>query len=81
MYLNDPQHLQVQDINASQVADLAMAFIHDKLIEPMMENDMLDKDDVALLNVVGGALKTLAVKAKAYEHLYENKHDANFLRN
>jgi hypothetical protein len=81
MYLNDPNHLQVQDLNAIEANELAMAFIHDELIEPMERNNLLDNDALSLLNVVGGALKSIAQKAHSYETLYENKHNAKYLRN
>ena len=81
MRINDPQHLQVQDIDSLQASELAMAFLNDNLIQPMVERDLLDDDQLRMLGVVGGALKTLAQKAHAYERLYENKTDASHLRN
>ena len=81
MRLNDPHHFQVQDLDALEANELAMAFIHDKLIEPMEQNNLLDSDAFSLLNVVGGALKAIAHKAHAYENLYENKTNANHYRN
>ena len=81
MRLNDPHHLQVQDLDALEANELAMAFIHDKLIEPMESNNLLDEDAFSLLNVVGGALKAIAHKAQAYENLYENKTNASYYRN
>ena len=81
MRLNDPHHLQVQDLDALEANKLAMAFIHDNLIEPMEQNNLLDEDAFSLLNVVGGALKAIAHKAHAYENLYENNTNANHYRN
>lgn len=81
MRLNDPHHLQVQGLDALEANELAMAFIHDELIEPMEQNNLLDSDAVSLLNVVGGALKAIAHKAHAYENLYENNTNANHYRN
>jgi hypothetical protein len=71
MYLNDPNHLQVQDLNAIEANELAMAFINDELIEPMERNNLLDNDALSLLNVVGGALKSIAQKAYAYEKMFD----------
>jgi hypothetical protein len=81
MRLNDPHHLQIQDLDALEANELAMAFIQEQLIEPMQENNLLDKDAFSLLNVVGGALQAIAHKAHSYETLYENKTNANYFRN
>jgi len=81
MYINDPHHLQVQDIDSLQASELAMAFINDNLIQPMIERDLLDDDQLRLLGSVGGALKVLAQKAHAYERLYEKNTDASHLKN
>lgn len=81
MRLNDPHHLQVQDIDSLQANELAMAFINDNLIEPMIERDLLDNDQLRMLGTIGGALKVLAQKAHAYERLYENNTNAHNLNN
>ena len=81
MYIKDSQHLQVQDIDSLQASELAMAFINDNLIQPLVERDLLDDDQMRLLGTIGGALKVLAQKAHAYERLYENNTDASNLRN
>jgi hypothetical protein len=81
MYINDPHHLQVQDIDSLQASELAMAFINDNLIEPMIERDLLDNDQLRMLGTIGGALKVLAQKAYAYERLYEDNTDASNLNN
>jgi hypothetical protein len=81
MYINDPHHLQVQDIDSLQASELAMAFINDNLIEPMIERDLLDNDQLRMLGTIGGALKVLAQKAHAYERLYENNTNAHNLNN
>jgi hypothetical protein len=81
MRLNDPHHLQVQDIDSLQASELAMAFINDNLIQPLIQRDLLDDDQLRMLAVVGGALKALSQKAHAYERLYENNTDASNLRN
>ena len=81
MRLNDPNHLQVQDIDSLQASELAMAFINDNLIEPLVERNLLDDDQLRLLGAVGGALKALAQKAHAYERLYENNTNASNLNN
>lgn len=81
MRLNDPHHLQVQDIDSLQASELAMAFINDNLIQPMIERDLLDNDQLRMLGTIGGALKVLAQKAHSYERLYENNIDASNLNN
>ena len=81
MRLNDPHHLQVQDIDSLQASELAMAFINDNLIQPMIEQDLLDDSQLRMLGTIGGALKVLAQKAHAYERLYENNTNAHNLNN
>ena len=81
MRLNDPHHLQVQDIDSLQASELAMAFINDNLIQPMIERDLLDDAQLRMLGTIGGALKVLAQKAHSYERLYENNIDASNLNN
>ena len=72
MYLKDPNHLQVQDIDSLEANELVMAFIHDDMIEPMTDKNMLNNDQLSMLNVIGGALKCIAKKAQAYENLFDN---------
>lgn len=81
MRINNPHLLQVQDIDSLQASELAMAFINDNLIQPMIERDLLDNDQLRMLGVVGGALKALAQKAHSYERLYENNTNASHLKN
>jgi hypothetical protein len=81
MYINDPHHLQVQDIDSLQASELAMAFINDNLIQPLVERDLLDDSQLRMLGTIGGALKVLAQKAHAYERLYENNTNASNLNN
>lgn len=81
MRLNDPHHLQVQDIDSLQASELAMAFINDNLIQPLVKRDLLNDDQLSMLATVGGALKVLAQKAHAYERLFENNTDASNLKN
>ena len=80
MYLNDPNHLQVQDVDSLEANELVMAFIHDNMIEPMTDKNMLDNDQLSMLNVVGSALKCIAQKAHAYEILTESQ-DSSHYRN
>lgn len=81
MRINNPHLLQVQDIDSLQASELAMAFINDNLIQPMIERDLLNNDQLRMLGVVGGALKALAQKAHSYERLYENNTNASHLKN
>lgn len=80
MYLNDPNHLQVQDVDSLEANELVMAFIHDNMIEPMTDKNMLDNGQLSMLNVVGSALKCIAQKAHAYETLIESQ-DSSLYRN
>ena len=80
MYLNDPNHLQVQDVDSLEANELVMAFIHDNMIEPMTDKNMLDNDQLSMLNVIGGALKAIAQKAHAHETLTESQ-DSSHYRN
>lgn len=81
MRINNPHLLQVQDIDSLQASELAMAFINDNLIQPLIQRDLLDDDQLRMLGVVGGALKALAQKAHSYERLYENNTNASHLKN
>jgi hypothetical protein len=81
MRLNDPHHLQVQDVTSMQALELSMAFINDNLIDPMVKQNLLDDDQLRMLGVVGGALKVLGHKAHAYETMYENNQDASHFSN
>jgi hypothetical protein len=80
MYLNDPNHLQVQDVDSLEANELVMAFIHDNMIEPMTDKNMLDNYQLSMLNVIGGALKVIAQKANSYETLMETQ-DSSHYRN
>ena len=81
MCINNPHLLQVQDIDSLQASELAMAFINDNLIQPLIQRDLLDDDQLRMLGVVGGALKALAQKAHSYERLYENNTNASHIKN
>jgi hypothetical protein len=71
MYLNNPNHLQVQDLNVREASKLSMEFLDDNLVEPMIEQNLLDDDQLRMLSVVGGALKAIAQKAYAYEKMFD----------
>ena len=73
MYLNDPNHLQIQDVDSLEANELVMAYIHDNMIEPMNDKDMLDHDQLSMLKVI-------AQKANAYETLMETQ-DSSHYRN
>lgn len=57
----------VQD--AELIMEHSMGFLWDVIIEP--NEKQLDKDELAMLGIVGAALKLIAKKAKAYEDMYE----------
>jgi hypothetical protein len=71
MYLNDPSHLQVQDISCSTIGDHVMDFIDERLVEPLILNNLMNAEEVEELSVVGGAIKILAEKAQAYDNLFD----------
>lgn len=71
MYLNDPNHLQIQDISCSKIGSHLLDFIDERLVEPLILNDLMDSEDEQQLSVVGGAIRILAEKAQAYDNLFD----------
>ena len=71
MYLKDPNHLQVQDISCSKIGNHLLDFIDERLVEPLILNDLMDSEDEQQLSVVGGAIRILAEKAQAYDNLFD----------
>tara|TARA_R110002012_G_scaffold89925_2_gene220159 strand:+ start:242 stop:493 length:252 start_codon:yes stop_codon:yes gene_type:complete len=57
----------VQD--AELVMEHSMGFLWDIIIEP--NKDKLSKSELDMLGIVGKALQIIALKAKAYEDMYE----------
>lgn len=57
----------VQD--AELIMDHSMGFLWDVIIKP--NEKQLDNDELAMLGVIGTALRLIAKKAKAYEDMYE----------
>lgn len=57
----------VQD--AELIMEHSMGFLWDVIIEP--NEKQLDNDELAMLGIVGTALRLIAKKAKAYEDMYE----------
>lgn len=72
MYLNNPNHVQIQDISCSQAGEAVMDFIEEKLIQPLIVNDLMTDEQIEQLAPLGGAIKILATKAQAYENLFDN---------
>ena len=72
MYLKNPNHVQIQDISCSEAGEAVMGFIEEKLIEPLIVNDLMTLEDIKDLAPLGGAIKILATKAQAYENLFDN---------
>lgn len=73
---NDEVIDDVQD--AELVMEHSMGFLWDVIIEP--NEEQLDKDELAMLGIVGTALRLIAKKAKAYEDMYEKgKNNENYL--
>lgn len=71
MYVNDPDHVQVQDISCSTIGGYLMDFIDEQLVEPLILNDLMKPEQAEQLSVVGGAIKILAEKAQAYDNLFD----------
>jgi|13_taG_2_1085334.scaffolds.fasta_scaffold08328_3 hypothetical protein len=71
MYLNDPNHLQIQDVSCSEVGEHLMDFIDERLVEPLILNNLMNNEQVDELSVLGGAIKILAEKAQAYDNLFD----------
>ena len=72
MYLKNPNHVQIQDLSCSEAGEAVMDFIEEKLIEPLIVNDLMTLEDIKNLTPLGGAIKILATKAQAYENLFDN---------
>ena len=71
MYLNDLNHVQVQDLSCSTIGNHLMDFIDEQLVEPLILNDLMNDEQAKQLFVVGGAIKILAEKAQAYDNLFD----------
>jgi len=66
----EDNHELVDDVqDAELIMEHSMGFLWDVIIEP--NEKQLDKDELAMLGIVGTALKLIAKKAKAYEDMYE----------
>jgi len=71
MYLNDPNHVQIQDVSCSAIGSHLMDFIDERLVEPLILNDLINAEQAEELSVVGGAIRILAEKAQAYDNLFD----------
>ena len=71
MYLNDPNHVQVQDVSCSEVGEHLMNFIDERLVEPLILNNLMNDEQLEQLSVLGGAIKILADKAQSYDNLFD----------
>ncbi len=66
----EDNHELIDDVqDAELIMDHSMGFLWDVIIEP--NEEQLDTDEIAMLGIVGTALKLIAKKAKAYEDMYE----------
>ena len=66
----EDNHELIDDIqDAELIMEHSMGFLWDVIIEP--NEEQLDTDEIAMLGIVGTALKLIAKKAKAYEDMYE----------
>jgi hypothetical protein len=48
-----------------------MDFIDERLVEPLILNDLMNAEQAEELSVVGGAIRILAEKAQAYDNLFD----------
>jgi len=71
MYVNDPNHVQIQDVSCSEIGGHLMNFIDERLVEPLILNDLMNAEQAEELSVVGGAIRILAEKAQAYDNLFD----------
>jgi len=71
MYVNDPNHVQIQDVSCSEIGGHLMNFIDERLVEPLILNDLMNAEQAEELSVVGGANRILAEKAQAYDNLFD----------
>jgi hypothetical protein len=69
---DENEHLNIDDNIGAEVAmDACMGAIHELLLDPMIAKDELSAEDGVLFAVIGQTLKTIALKAQAYEDVYE----------
>ena len=69
---DENEHLNIDDNIGAEVAmDACMGAIHELLLDPMIAKDELSAEDGVLFAIVGQTLKTIALKAQAYEDVYE----------
>jgi hypothetical protein len=68
----EEDHITIDDSGAKLTMEACMGAIADILIYPKMEEEMLSTNDSQVLELVGSALKTIAMKAQAYEDVFEN---------
>ena len=69
---DENEHLNNDDNIGAEVAmDACMGAIHELLLDPMIAKDELSAEDGVLFAVIGQTLKTIALKAQAYEDVYE----------
>lgn len=68
----EKDHLNIDDgIGAEQAMDACMGTISEILMFPAMDEDRLNSEEANALTIVGGVLRTIAMKAQAYEDVYE----------
>jgi len=66
----EDNHELVDDVQDSElIMEHSMGFLWDVIIKP--NEKQLDTDELAMLGIVGTALRLIAKKAKAYEDMYE----------
>ena len=70
MRLLNEDHLNIDDnVGAEKAMEACMGTISDILLFP--NEGLLTEEEASIIAVVGGVLKTIAMKAQAYEDVYE----------
>lgn len=82
MYIKDNQeNSEETPLNAEEATKICMSLIHEILICPAMENDLIDSEDYEALLQIGQTLRFVAKKALIYETMEEQDNGMTFGRN
>lgn len=66
----DDLHID-DNVGSKKAMEASMLAIREILIEPAIEEDRLSENEEMLMGTIGLALKMIALKAQAYEDIYE----------
>lgn len=68
----EKEHLNIDDgIGSEQAMDACMETISEILMLPAIDEERLNPEETNALAIIGGVLRTIAMKAQAYEDVYE----------